>query len=298
MKVFPLRKHFLIFLFFLADIQAETINWYNTPQKVNITSIGAQMDGSFQFQLGVFTTGFVPTVGNMNQWAAHWGVADTDAYNETTKSYNRSFVVTGNPPPFNVGAAAYVWGRATSATKDEWILFRKSDWNWPAPNPMNPFDLPWNAAMADQVILGSINSSGTPFLMKSAAVSTYSQWRTAELNYEPQNAATQDPDRDGIPNLMEFIFGTPPLFPNAAAAMPLTLVDVSGQSYLQITIPRRTDRLAILELEVSANLSQWNSGTTHTVVVENSTAALIVRDLTPFQPGNSKRFMRLKATLP
>lgn len=298
MKVFPLRKHFLIALSLLASLHAETINWYNTSQKVNLTSTGALMDGAFEFQLGVFTSGFVPTVGNLNQWAAHWESAGSAAYNPTSKAFDKNFTVTGNAAPFNVGAIAYVWGRSTAASKDEWILFRKSNWTWPAPNPLNPFGLPWNAASADQVVLGSINSNGTPFLMKSAAVASYPQWAAAELTNEPQNAATQDPDGDGVTNLMEFVFGTSPMLPNAATAMPLSLVDISGEKFLQISIPRRIDHPATLVVEVSGNLNQWNSGAGHTMMVEDSAASLIVRDLTPYQSANPKRFMRLKVSLP
>ncbi len=300
MKVFPLWKYFLIVPFLVAGLQAKTINWYSTQQMVNLTSIGQNMDGSFQFQLGAFNAGFVPTVGNISQWASNWVSADTGTYNPnpSATSFDENFTVTGNPAPFTIGGSAYVWGRSTGTTKDEWILFRKSTWTWPAPNPMDPFAVSWDTATADQVILGSINSSGSPFLMKSAAISSYSQWVVGELTSEPQSAASQDPDHDGVSNLMEFVFGSSPLIPNAIAPMPLSLVDVSSQKFLQISIPRRIDHPATLVVEVSSDLNQWNSGSAYTVTVENSAAALIVRDLTPYNPANPKRFMRLKATLP
>ncbi|MEO5714799.1 MAG: hypothetical protein ABIT37_15065 [Luteolibacter sp.] len=300
MKVFPHWKCFLIVLLLVTCLRAETINWYNTPQKTNLTSTGQNMDGAFQFQLGAFTSGFVPTVGNISQWASHWVSADTASYNPdpSATSFDRNFTVTGNAAPFTVGASAYVWGRRTAVTQDEWILFRKSTWTWPAPNPMDPFGLSWNAAAADQVVLGSINSSGTPFLMKSASIASFSQWVGAELANEPQNAANQDPDHDGVSSLMEFVFGTSPLVPNPATPMPFSLVDVSGQKFLQISIPRRIDHPATLVLEVSGDLNQWNSGPSYTVTVEDSATALIIRDLTPYNPANPKRFVRLKATLP
>lgn len=300
MKVFPHWKYFLIAPLLVTGLQAETINWYNTPQKTNLTSTGQNMDGAFQFQLGAFTSGFVPTVGNISQWTSHWVSADAASYNPdlAARSFDKSFTVTGNAAPFTVGASAYVWGRSAGLTKDEWILFRKSTWTWPAPNPMDPFGLSWNAATADQVILGTINAGGTPFLMKSAAISSYPQWAVTELTNEPQNAAGQDPDHDGVSNLMEFVFGTSPLIPNAATLAPLSLVDVSGQKFLQISIPRRIDHPATLVVEVSGDLSQWNSGPSYTVTVGDGSAALIIRDLTPYNPANPKRFMRLKATLP
>jgi len=298
MKVFPHWKHFLIAPLLVAGLRAETIFWSNDPQKVNQTSIGQNMDSTFQFQLGAFTAGFVPTVGNISQWTAHWVSADSVSYNPTTTAFEGSFNLTGNVAPFTVGTGAYVWGRSTAANKDEWILFRKATWTWPNASSFPPGFHDWNAAAADQVIIGSINSGGTPFLMKSAAIASYAQWAVAELINEPRNAASQDPDLDGVSNLLEFVFGTSPLVPNAATPTPLSLVVVSGQKFLQISIPRRIDHPATLAVEVSGDLGQWNSGAAHTVTVEDSAAALIIRDLTPYDPANSKRFMRLKATLP
>lgn len=301
MNLSRVRKYFLAGLLLIAaEVRAETINWYNTPNKINLTSSGQNMDAGFQFQLGVFTAGFTPTVGNINLWAANWTSAQQAAYNPATgsTSFNGNYTVTGNSAPFTVGVKAYIWGRSSTSTKDEWILFRKSDWTWPVPNPMNPFGITWNAASADQVILGDIKSSGTPYLMKSAAIATYSQWSLAELANEVQNGPTQDPDHDGVSNLMEFVFGTPPQSANASIATPISLVDISGQKYLQMTIPRRIDHPASLTVQVSNDLSQWNSGASYTVVVEDTVAALVVRDLTPFISASPRRFMRLKASLP
>ena len=301
MRILQQWKFFLMSLALLpAPATAETINWYNTPKKVNHTSGGQNMDASFQFQLGVFTGGFVPTVANMTQWASHWVSAQSTSYNPAAgaKSFDSNFTVTGNAAPFTVGAKGYVWGRSTAATKDEWILFRKSDWTWPAPNPMSPEPLYWNAAAANEIILGSINSGGTPFLMKSAAVSSYSQWQAGNLAGEPLSAANDDPDHDGSNNLLEFALGTPPLAPGAPVATPVDLVEVSGQKYLRISIPRGTNRLADLTVQVSGNLIQWNSGTSYTLVIEDSATALVVRDLTPYNPASPQRFMRLKAALP
>ncbi|MEO8617474.1 MAG: hypothetical protein ABI600_20250 [Luteolibacter sp.] len=301
MNIPSLRNCLLAGLLMIASrAGAETINWYNTPNRINLTSSEQNMDAGFQFQLGVFSAGFTPTVGNISQWAANWTSAQQSAYNPAigSTSFNGNYTVTGNSAPFTVGAKGYIWGRSTSSTKDEWILFRKADWTWPVPNPMNSTPISWNAANADEVILGSMNSSGNPYLMKSAAIATYSQWTVAELANEAQNGANQDPDRDGISNLMEFVFGTAPKTSNAATATPLSLVDISGQKYLQITIPRRIDHPANLIVQVSIDLNQWNSGASYTVVVADTASALIVRDLTPFDSASPKRFMRLKALLP
>ena len=115
---------------------------------------------------------------------------------------------------------------------------------------------------------------------------------------EPLNAPTDDPDHDGTPNLLEFIFGTPPRLAGAPTATPVEIVTVLGQRYLQITIPRLSDRVATLNVQVSSDLTNWDAGPAFTVEVSNTPAAWVVRDLIPLDAAHPRRFMRLKAGLP
>lgn len=276
---------------------AQSINWYIPPPLANLTSTGQNMDAMFQFQLGVFSGGFVPTAGNMARWAEFWVSADSTSYNPTSKVFDDTFLVTANPAPFTAGAKAYIWGRSAGPAKDEWILFRKSDWNWPVADPMSPFEITWNIASANatnEVILGTITPGGSPFLMKSEAVQSYAQWRDATLAGMPLNGPNDDPDRDSVSNLLEFVFGTSPAQAAATPATPTSFVEVSGQSYLQISIPRLRNRLATMTVEVSSNLIQWNSGSAFTTEVSNSAETLVVRDKTASGAGLPQRFMRLK----
>ena len=281
----------------VGKADAQSINWYSSPPQANLASTGQNMDGAFQFQLGVFSGGFVPTAGNMSQWAASWVAADVTSYNPATQVFDGTFMVTGNAAPFTTGAKAYVWGRRTSSARDEWILFRKSDWNWPAADPMSPYEITWNTAAADEVILGTINPSGSPFLMQSEAVYSYAQWRDDKLAGESLNSPNDDPDHDGTPNLLEFVFGTSPAQAAAAPATPVSFVGISGQSYLQISIPRLRNRLASFSVEVSSDLVQWNAGGTSTAEVSNTAETLVVRDKTASGTGMPQRFMRLKAVI-
>ena len=79
---------------------------------------------------------------------------------------------------------------------------------------------------------------------------------------------------------------------------PVSWVENGGQTFLQMTIPRRIGHRATLVVEVSSDLVTWNSGDTYTEIVSNNTAVLIVRDKTPLSGNPGKRFMRLRATLP
>ena len=258
------------------------------------------MDAGFRFELGVFEGTFLPTAENKEQWAQNWRPAQRTAYNATGKDFSAEYVVDDNDPPFTFGKQGYIWGFRGDAFSGEWILLKSVSWTWPIPNPFNPLPLQWAVEDAN-AILGQINASGTPFRMKSAAVTntappstTWEQWRQENLTGEPLNGPLDDPDKDGNSNLLEFVFGTTPKVSNPPVATPVTLE--SGHAV--ITIPRRIDHTANLMVEVSGNLTVWNSDPTHVEILSNGLAALVARDLTPLGPANPQRFIRLKASLP
>lgn len=278
-----------------GSARGKTINWYSQIPKTNLTSTGGKMDGSEQFQLGVFTGGFVPTADNITQWAAHWSCAQTATYNPGTNVFDGILTVTSNAGPFSKGAKAYVWQRSSCASKDEWMLYRKSDWTWPAPNAMDPFPLVWNTADANEIVLGTINPAGNPFLMKSESIVSYTQWMNSQLASESKNGPNDDPDHDGVPNLLEFALGTSPNKAGGPAATPMTLAEVAGRKYVEISIPRLRNRLLATTVEVSDDLKTWTSGDTVTEVVTNTDQLLVVRDKTAIGSGVTRRFMRLRA---
>lgn len=253
------------------------------------------MDGTVQFQLGVFTGGFVPTADNISQWASRWSCAQTATYNPTTKVFDGILTVSSNSGAFAKGTKAYIWQISSSATKDEWMLFRKSDWSWPSPSAMDPFPLIWNTADANEVVMGSINPAGNPFLMKSEAIVSYSQWKNGQSAMGASNAPNDDPDHDGVPNILEYAFGTSPTLAGGAPATPLALAEVSGHKYLEISVPRLQNRLMSTTVEVSDDLKNWTSGDAVTEVVSSTDSLLVVRDKTPMGSAAPRRFMRLRA---
>lgn len=281
---------------YLAGIRldGETIAWFSDADKTNLDGDDVAMDGAFHFELGVFSSGFEPTASNAGQWAAHWVVADSAIYNPGSQRFSGQFAVTNNTSPFTVGAKAWIFGYRNTPTASETLLFRSSDWTWPAPNPMNPVATEWNAGAANEVVLGSINPGGVPFLMQSVSTQTFAQWQAEHLSAEPLDQPGDDPDRDGAPNLLEFVFGTPPRTAGAPTVTPIALAG----GHLQITIPRRSDHPAALTVEVSPDLANWYSGAGHTQTVSDGPAALVVRDLTPLDSAHPKRFIRLRAGLP
>jgi hypothetical protein len=278
---------------------ARNISWFSDPEKINQTAGGSLMDAGFRLELGVFESGFTPTPQNVSEWARHWHVCQRQTYNSSTKRFDGLFAVTDNSGPFAVGTAAYVWGFRSDGSGD-WILFRTLEWNLPAADPSNPIPLEWNVAEATALI-GSINASGSPYLMRSAVTTDalppatdWNQWSQDEFTGEPLNQASDDPDRDGIANLLEFVFGTSPLSPDGPVPTPLSLI----AGHPTIIIPRRADHTSTLKVEVSNDLIHWQSGPGFTEVVEDSIGSLVVRDLTPMTPDSPPRFMRVRAEVP
>ncbi len=273
----------------VSGVQAKTINWY-CPQKSNLTSTGQNMDSGFQFQLGVFTGGFIPSASNMTDWLSHWAPAQVASYNSATKAFDTNFTVLTNTTPFTVGAKAYIWGRRIGATGDEWILFSKSDWTWPAPDPTSPTSVFWSTAAANQVVLGNVVAAGDPFLMKSEAICSFTQWQNAQSASLAPNGNTLNP------SFSDFVFGIQP-GSGATPVTPTALVSVAGQQFLQISIPRVRNHLATVSVEVSDDLQTWTSGDSYTTEVENTATALIVRDQSTIDPTRPSRFMRVKAVV-
>jgi hypothetical protein len=283
---------------------AETINWFCDPGSTNLDSGGEAMDAGFRFEVGVFRGGFVPTSSNTADWAQHWTPAQRVVYNSQNQWFTGTATVTANPAPFIAGESAYIWGFRGSAGSGEWILFRNNSWEWPVPNPLNPFGIDWSAAAADQVVLGSIDADGAPFLMQSAAVAgvtppstTWAQWLEEQLAGETHNGEHDDPDGDSWSNLLEFALGSSPTDGASRPEIGIELVEILGDRFLRATIPRRIDHLVTLTVQVSSDLVTWSSGPSEIEVIDDGLVSLVVRDRTPASATTGRRFLRVQAQL-
>ncbi len=150
----------------------------------------------------------------------------------------------------------------------------------------------WNASAANEIILGAIQPNGTPYL-RSEAVTSYAQWQTVNLSGNPLNLPGDDSDHDGIPNSLEFVFGTNPLLAGNSN-LTSSVVSVSGKSYLLLAAPRLRNRLATCSFEASSDLQSWTPATTE---MANTASLFSVRDSTAVAPGVPRRFMRFKAVI-
>jgi hypothetical protein len=257
----------------VGSTSAQIVGWSSLTNQTNLTSADTPMDGSFRFQVGVFEGTFIPTALNTAEWSQYWRPAQSEYYNTTNDRFSGVLEVTDNDPPFTAGKRAYIWGFRGSPQQAEWILFSRTTWTWPVGTlPASPIPISWVAEQANDIILGSIDADGSPFLMKSAEIinarppdTSWTDWQTLALEGEPFDAPDDDPDNDGASNLLEFVMGTDPKQGGGIPASAVSIVPVSSSKYLQMTIPRRIDHPAILTVEVADHpAGTWFSGPTYT----------------------------------
>jgi Domain of unknown function (DUF4082) len=108
-----------------------------------------------------------------------------------------------------------------------------------------------------------------------------------------------DFNHDGVPNLMAYALGVSPTANNTAALPFATRENISGSEYLALTISRGAVAPGITyNVQVSGNLTQWNSGPAFTTVMDDTPTLLKVRDNIPIAPPNVRRFLRLQIAQP
>jgi len=290
--------------------QATRINFYSSPGVPAYGSNGQPLNEDTYFEVGVFTNGFVPTATNTSQWSANWVPAQRTKFTTKHNWFTSIFDVTNNAAPFTAGAPAYVWGFSGSEAQGQWLLFRATNWTWPAANDTAPTPLFWSAKDAKVVVVGALpTASGNAVSLRPTAISnslppvtTWRQWKEDKLAGQPLGNPADDADGDGIANIIEFALGTAPNSANDRPASPDGWHRMGrgpdGKEYLEIRVPRRRDRQVDLSAEVSNDLQQgWNSGTNQVDKVEDTVDALTLRDKTPIGEAGNQRFMRIKATV-
>lgn len=279
----------------VATVRAERIRYFCDAASTNQNSSGAAMDAGFHFELGVFDAGFTPTVSNRHDWLNHWNAAQGTSYNVSNSRFIGEFEVSDNTAPFTIGAVGWIFGRKVEVAGDEWILFRAADWTWPEapffPDPEAIIN--WNPADADIVLAGQVDGDGSPFLMKSERIRSFAQWQVAALAGEPLDGAGEDPDLDGVANIVEFFSGTDPL---SGASSPVVTVDFTGPGgpFLRASYPMDPGSLVVATVEASGGLSSWDSAG---VTLEFGASSLLAKDSVPMASA-SRRFLRLRVELP
>jgi rhamnogalacturonyl hydrolase YesR len=150
-------------------------------------------------------------------------------------------------------------------------------------------------------LAGSATSTGATLNVLWTFAAYQQQYFTSNELADPTiSGPSADPDHDGLSNLQEYAAGLNPRQTDPASA---TQTEDTSSGYLTLTFIRRHDvgDLSYI-VEVSDDLSTWNSGPsyTHEVSVTALDAQrdwVTVQDLTPTSAA-TRRFIRLQIHLP
>jgi hypothetical protein len=192
----------------------------------------------------------------------------------------------------------YVWNSTTGAFSATPTLDQNGEWG--LSHPLAPLSI---SVAGDQLTIleGSLSFVG----QRANATTALSAFLgDASIPYN-QRGPLDDPDGDGISNLMEYALG---LSPNSAnvAGLPTAAPafnPVTGKDHLTLIMTLNADATGIvLTPQVTSSLSGWNSGGSHIQTVSDTTSngvrTLVVRDLTPIGDDPGGRFMRLSVSHP
>jgi M6 family metalloprotease-like protein len=140
----------------------------------------------------------------------------------------------------------------------------------------------------------------SPFILRLAGSATPTPlegWRSFYFGSEFANgsaANTADPDRDGVPNLLEYALGSDPSTAESLNPVLSQVVTAGAGRYLQLYIDRRRDDLNYT-VEASKNLRDWTEIKTY---IGLSTEGPFFTDKVDLNsPGeHTPRFLRVKVS--
>ena len=293
----------LLSLLAALTVSAERISWGSLPGQDHVNSTGQPLTADFQFELGGFTGGFIPTAQNTARWSAHWIPVQRTRFNPRTRSFASQVTVAETGSPLQAGDPVYVWGFSGSESAGEWILFRSERWLWPKAHPANRIPVQWSPKDATQVALGSIRFSDGRLRLATASVTgslppvtTWAQWRSEQLSGEGNLVRTESIGLNHEPSIVDFVLGREP---SESQATPNTrwlehsLQTRSGAEFLEIRVPRRRDRPVHWRIEVSDDCRVWRPASVGCEVVEDGPEFFVVRQTTSTSSTACPRFVRV-----
>jgi hypothetical protein len=146
-----------------------------------------------------------------------------------------------------------------------------------------------------------VGATSLQFLITGAGpTAAYTDWAYRAGLPADQQGAAQDPDNDGLANVLEFVLSRDPLHTNVSGITATTVV-ADGQAYPAVRFARRTDLggvttqvLASSGLTFSSLLAVEQVSAT---LLGDGTEEVVIRSTVPLSQ-RPNQFLRLGATLP
>jgi len=159
---------FAAFIGGISGLQAATVLFASPVDSTGEFSNGQPWptDNSFFFEVGVFTQGFDPDSGNVDQWSANWHPANMGGApgqaSWVDDGGDTYFLVGGgyttNTAPWTIGSQIYIWGfDSRAAGSNQWILFENSSsWLTVDQSTMEPMPF-WTSDLGTSTVVGSMS---------------------------------------------------------------------------------------------------------------------------------------------
>jgi hypothetical protein len=284
---------------------ATQIIWDTLIDRPHATSAGQPLPATTIFLLGVFDREFTPTAANRTEWAQRWHTASIARWDPATRYFSGEVNFTSNPIPFTSGNAAWVWGIAGS----EWILLRRSTWNWPTGSPLGGPPIFWTANSSVTTAAGSVTNPGTTdFFYRtenagnhSPPILRWTDWQKlhfsiTQLANPAISGPAADPDGDGVPNISEYAGMSWPLL---ATSLPQLISEpgtVSSAAGRHLSLRFSCDPRAALALspESSPDLQQWDASPSATVVLPSTTPGSFLFRAAARLDASPRSYLRLR----
>ena len=215
----------------------------------------------------------------LTTWIAGFGqatITTQPASQTVAENAAASFTIAATAP----SAITYQWrknGQAISGATGTSLAFATAT--------------PADTAIYD-VVLTTSSGSVTSAAATLTVTQTFTSWATATALPAGQNSPTDDPDLDGLSNLLEYTLGLNPTQPSASPS-PAASTE-NGQIVFRFTRARTAIGITLQTL-ISADLVTWTPGPAP--IVESATATAETCTVT-LPGGHERHFLRLEATGP
>ncbi len=189
-------------------------------------------------------------------------------YDAVNRVFTSRIDINDNDTPFFAGERGYIWGYGTES--NEWFLMSSPNWNWPTGSSTG-FPLEWTTLTYTRIIVGvfptrmtepylrteNVGNQPLPSLTKTAWQATV--FTPGQLANSDISSWSADPDLDGHSNLVEYALDGDPFTIEQRLGLKATIRADSGQpTYLDIQLNRSRTRLALTQIELSTDLTQWD----------------------------------------